>query len=99
MPELTYEQQTWTLKFMHPEKTYPTLTEEMLAKLFEMPLKIYRQIKEECAAATRQAAEELLADADFAARVGRLPFAPGSTVVGLGDSITDDWQSWIEIMR
>ncbi len=29
----------------------------------------------------------------------RLPFASRSTVVGLGDSITDDWQSWIEILR
>ena len=45
------------------------------------------------------AASELLADADFAARVDRLPFAANSTVVGLGDSITDDLQSWLEILR
>jgi lysophospholipase L1-like esterase len=31
--------------------------------------------------------------------VDRLPFAPGATVVGLGDSITDDDQSWLEILR
>jgi lysophospholipase L1-like esterase len=31
--------------------------------------------------------------------VDRLPFAAGSTIVGLGDSITDDQQSWIELLR
>ena len=40
-----------------------------------------------------------MADPDFAARVDRLPFQTGDTVVGLGDSITDDDQSWIEILR
>jgi lysophospholipase L1-like esterase len=35
----------------------------------------------------------------FARFVDRLPFEPGSTVVGLGDSITDDAQSWLEILR
>ena len=47
----------------------------------------------------RQAAEELLSDTDFAARVDQLPFAAGDTVVALGDSITDDLQSWAEILR
>ncbi len=32
-------------------------------------------------------------------RVDRLPFGRGQTVVGLGDSITDDYQSWFEILR
>lgn len=40
-----------------------------------------------------------MADATFAAYVAALPFAPGDTVVGLGDSITDDLQSWFEILR
>ncbi len=47
----------------------------------------------------QQAARDLLSDAAFAARVDALPFAAGSTVVGLGDSITDDDQSWLEILR
>jgi len=35
----------------------------------------------------------------FAAQVDRLPFRRGDVVVGLGDSITDDDQSWLEILR
>jgi acyl-CoA thioesterase I len=31
--------------------------------------------------------------------LGRSPFAPGSTVLALGDSITDDLGSWAEILR
>jgi acyl-CoA thioesterase I len=59
----------------------------------------YREILAQFAAASRQAAEELLADSDFAARVDHLPFAPGETVVAFGDSLTDDLQSWAEILR
>ena len=47
----------------------------------------------------QQAAHELLADTAFAANLDRLPFAPGARVVALGDSLTDDWQSWFEILR
>jgi lysophospholipase L1-like esterase len=31
--------------------------------------------------------------------VDRLPFQTGDTVVGVGDSLTDDLQSWLEIVR
>lgn len=99
MQELSHEQLTALLRYSHPEKAYPTLSEMAIAALFDIPVESWRQIKSECAAAARQAAAELLAEPDFALRVGRLPFAPGSTIVGLGDSITDDWLSWIEILR
>ncbi len=36
---------------------------------------------------------------EFAVRVDQLPFSPVDTIVGLGDSITDDLQSWLEILR
>jgi len=99
MSELSHEQLTFVLKFFHPEKDYPTLSDQAIAMHFEIPVETYCQIKSECAAATKQAAQELLAEPGFAARVDNLPFASGSTVLGLGDSITDDWQSWIEILR
>jgi len=99
MKALSHEQLTVLLRFSHPEKVYPTLGETAIAEIFAIPVETYRQIKSECAASTRQAAEELLAEPDFGLRVDRLPFAPGSTVVGVGDSITDDWQSWLEILR
>lgn len=99
MSDLSHEQLTALLRYSHPEKTNPALTETAIAALFNIPVELWRQIKSECAAATRQAAAELLAEPDVAARVARLPFAPGSTIVGLGDSITDDWHSWLEILR
>src|SRR5258708_2968079 len=99
MSELSHEQQTYLARFIHPEKTYPALTEEMIATILAIPVLTYRQIKVEIAAAVQQSADELLANPEFASRVDRLPFAPGSTVVGLGDSITDDWESWLELLR
>ena len=99
MSELSHEQQTYLARFIHPEKTYPALTEEMIATILAIPLVTYRQIKMEIAAAVQQSVDELLANPEFASRIDRLPFAPGSTVLGLGDSITDDSLSWIELLR
>jgi hypothetical protein len=48
-------------------------------------------------AQARQAALGLLTDAEFAEKVAGLPFTSGQTVVG--DSITDDLQGWLEILR
>jgi acyl-CoA thioesterase I len=76
-----------------------TLDEETLAGLYGLDVPTYRDLLAQFDANARQAAEELLADADFAARVDQLPFAPGDTIVGLGDSLTDDLQSWAEILR
>jgi acyl-CoA thioesterase I len=47
----------------------------------------------------REAAQELLEDPSFAERVDRLPFRERETVLGIGDSFTDDLQSWLEIVR
>jgi acyl-CoA thioesterase-1 len=99
MSGMSYEQHSVLHQFLHPGKSYPTLDEAAIAGTLGTPIEMYRQIKAELAAGTHRAAEELLADPDFAARVDRLPFAAGSTVTGLGDSITDDLQSWIEILR
>jgi acyl-CoA thioesterase I len=42
---------------------------------------------------------ELLEELGFAGRVDRLPLRSGETVVGVGGSITDDLESWLEIVR
>src|SRR5437016_4409590 len=99
MNDLSYEQSVSLHQYLHPEKMYPMIGEAVIAAIYGTPLEIYRQIKEAFAAAACRAAEELLSQSDFAARVDRLPFTSGSTVVGLGDSITDDLQSWLEILR
>jgi acyl-CoA thioesterase-1 len=96
---LSYEQRSLIHQFFHPEKSYPLLDDAALAATQGTPVEMYRQITAELAAGVKRAAEELLSDAGFAARVDRLPFAAGQTVVGLGDSITDDSQSWLELLR
>src|SRR5215210_3224817 len=93
------------IQYHHPEKTLSTLPggpeigDEMLAPFFGTDARTYREIKAAFAERARRCARELLQDAWFAALVDRLPFEAGTTVVGLGDSITDDYQSWLEILR
>jgi lysophospholipase L1-like esterase len=91
------------VRFVHFDKLLGsyrvTLGEDQLAALYGVAVQTYREILAQFAAAARQAAAELLTDADFAARVDQLPFAPGETVVAFGDSLTDDLQSWAEILR
>mgnify|MGYP005846469011 CR=1 FL=1 len=103
MSTYTREQLTYLIQFIHPEKTLAALPgaaqEPLLAGLFGLPLATYRQIRESFRRNARQAAVDLLDDAALARSVDRLPFAAKSTVVCLGDSITDDYQSWAEILR
>jgi lysophospholipase L1-like esterase len=91
------------VQFFHFEKSLTpfgiALSDEQQAGLYGLDVATYRGILQHFATAARGAAEELLTDEAFAARVDRLPFAAGQTVVGVGDSLTDDLQSWLEILR
>ncbi len=97
--DISFEQRSYYIQFQHPEKTWPGLGESALAPLFDVDLPTYQKIRSIFAETTRQAALDLLDDPAFPAQVDRLPFEAGATVVGLGDSITDDLQSWLEILR
>ena len=94
-----------SMQYHHPEKTLAELPggqeigDELLAPFFGTDVSTYQEIKEAFAERARGCARELLADVRFARLVDRLPFEPGSTAVGLGDSITDDSQSWLEMLR
>ena len=94
-----------SMQYHHPEKTLAELPggqeigDELLAPFFGTDVETYREIKDAFVERARRCARELLQDARFAQSVDRLPFESGSTVVGLGDSITDDSQSWLEILR
>jgi lysophospholipase L1-like esterase len=90
------------VRYTHLEKLYgylPGMDEALLARLFGLDPEEYRAVKDRFEEGARDAALELLEDASFAERVDRLPFRAGQTVVGVGDSITDDLQSWLEIVR
>ncbi len=95
----------YVIQFQHPEKvlaglpTQPEITDAMIAPFFGVDADVYEQIRAGFAVRAREVALELLQNFDFRERVDRLPFEAGTTVVGLGDSITDDLQSWFEILR
>ena len=77
--------------FVHREKVFgylPGLDEARLAALYGLDLASYRAIKGRLDANARQAAQELLANSAFAARVDHLPFLPGATIVGISESVT-----------
>ncbi|MCS7061108.1 MAG: GDSL-type esterase/lipase family protein [Anaerolineae bacterium] len=96
------EQLAYLIQFIHPQKTLgalPQVGDEVVAAAFGLDVAEYRRIRGSFTENARRAAQALLQQADFAARVARLPFARGCKVVALGDSITDDDQSWAEILR
>lgn len=92
-----------SVRYQHPEKSYFYLPgfgdEAVVAAIHGLDVATYRAIKERFATAARQAAEALLGDPVFAGQVDRLPFRSGDTIVGIGESDTDDLQSWLEILR
>jgi lysophospholipase L1-like esterase len=89
------------LQYTHLEKLYFYLPgiPDALPSVFGMPTAEYEAIHARFTAAARDAAGELLADPAFAALVDALPFTAGQTVLAVGDSMTDDLQSWAEILR
>jgi len=93
---------SYVLQFEHLEKRLegmPGATDELIARLFGLDIEAYRSIRGRYASRARRAAYDLTEEPAFAARVDRLPFEAGDVVAGLGDSITDDDQSWLEILR
>ena len=96
------EELSYIIQFQHPEKTLagmPGMNDALVAMLHNIDLVTYQTIKTHFDDNARNAAMDLLSDPAFAARVDRLPFVAGEIIVGLGDSITDDYQSWLEILR
>jgi lysophospholipase L1-like esterase len=96
------QQQEKLIQFQHPEKILPFLpglTDTHIATLFDLDTADYQALKSRFQEQVREAAQELLADAAFADGIDRLPFQPGETVLGLGESSTDDLLSWLELLR
>ena len=91
------------VQYRHLEKLYgylPGMDESLMTQLlFGLGLEEYREIRGRFDANARDAALELLKEPGFAERFDRLPFRSGESVVGVGGSIMDDLQSWLEIVR
>ena len=89
------------VQFYHFEKTIwmPGIYENINADILGIGIEEYHNIKKKFIDNVHSAAMELLSDSSFSALVDQLPFGPGEKIIGLGDSITDDIQSWLEILR
>jgi lysophospholipase L1-like esterase len=89
------------IQYTHLEKLYGYLPgmQRTLPGIFDMSREEYEEVRGSFEAATRAAAGELLRDARVAGLVDALPLRTGQRVLAVGDSITDDLQSWVEILR
>lgn len=89
------------LRYTHLEKLYGYLPGliDALPAIFGLSPAEHAEITARFDANARRVATDLLADTRFAAAVDALPFRSGQTVLAVGDSITDDAQSWAEILR
>lgn len=90
------------VRFTHLDKEFdylPGMSPAVMAQLLGLDFATYQRLREEHDARAREAAAGLLTDPEFAAAVARLPFDSGQTVVAIGDSITDDLEGWLEILR
>lgn len=99
---MTPEQINFFLQFIHLEKlfgNFPGASDQNIAPIFGLDAVRYQRIRNGFKENARVAAETLLAEPEFAGLVDRLPFAADSTIVAVGDSVTDDDQSWLEILR
>ncbi|WP_256757438.1 GDSL-type esterase/lipase family protein [Cohnella sp. WQ 127256] len=86
----------------HPEKLLSfarNLDDNAIAAIYGMDSITYRAIKDQFVLLARGAAKQLLEDQAFADKVDHLPFKPRETVIGVGESTTDDLLSWFEILR
>jgi lysophospholipase L1-like esterase len=92
--------QQW-LQYTHLDKLYGDLPgmAQALPAIFGLQPQRYAEITAGFDANARDAADRLLTNDQLAARVDALPFDPGQTVLAVGDSTTDDLQSWAEILR
>jgi acyl-CoA thioesterase I len=89
------------LRYTHLDKLYGYLPgiPDALPAIFGMTEQEYADARAGFAARAENAARELLTEPAFAASVDALPFTTGQTVLAVGDSVTDDLQSWVEILR
>jgi acyl-CoA thioesterase I len=89
------------IQYTHLDKLYgylPGMAQSMPA-IFGLDPAAYAELVARFDTHAQQAAQRLLADDSFAAQVDALPFRPNESVLAVGDSVTDDLQSWAEILR
>jgi lysophospholipase L1-like esterase len=95
------------VRFEHPAKFLAVkelpgaalLADHCLASAYGCSAPALARVRDLLAAELEATADALLAGAGIRAAVAAFPVRAGGTFVALGDSITDDAQSWAELLR
>ena len=97
------EQLQRQVQFFHPEKKYSFLrggfSSAAHAALFGLREQFYNSMKERFSNRVNDAAMVLCADSDYVRAIKYLPLKQQAKVVVLGDSLTDDSQSWFSMIE
>ncbi len=95
--------ENYLLQFLNLEKRYPLLpgikNEEAMAGLMGLEKEELKELRDRFSSNAKEAAIELLEDGEVAEWIEELPFEQGDTIVAIGDSLTDDLQSWFNIFQ
>ena len=92
----------YLLQFLNIEKKYPLLpgisNTEAVANIFGLEEEELTKLRGTFRQNAKEAALELLKDDDVTDWIDQLPFKADDTIVAIGDSSTDDLQSWFKIL-
>ncbi|MCR8644259.1 GDSL-type esterase/lipase family protein [Paenibacillus sp. N1-5-1-14] len=102
METISNPQHVKLIQTQHPEKIMPfarNLSDHVLGAIYGLDVSSYQTIKQQLTEQARSIAQQMLQDKIFADRIDHLPFQTGDTIVGIGESTTDDLLSWFEILR
>lgn len=88
------------VRYLHPHKQYEFLAgmAGVLPAIYGLEASAHAAALGHFEAQARRAADDLLAEPALSVRLRALPFEPGHRVLAIGDSLTDDLQSWVEIL-
>lgn len=93
----------YLIQFLNIEKRFPLLPGKeklkSVADFIGIPEKTLKEIREEFDNNAKQAALELLKEKDIPDLIQALPFNENDVILAFGDSLTDDCQSWFEVLR
>jgi lysophospholipase L1-like esterase len=90
---------------VHPEKLLASLpgacslSSNDAAALYDLVPADYQRLRSAFRAAVSIAARETLAAPGMEGHLAQLPFDQGDVIIAVGDSITDDYQSWLYILE
>jgi lysophospholipase L1-like esterase len=97
------QQLEYMVRFFHPEKKYAFLrggnSTKAHAALFGLRESFYNQLKSAFTEQARAAAKLLCQNSEYIEQIKSIRIKPNGLILALGDSLTDDSQSWFEMIK